>query len=201
MHRVYARILCTATVQGPYFKESQPSSFIEPFSHCHPPMSLRPPVISTELSELPTAPEAFHEAMVDIFGRYVMWCRDQALAIHRKRLTNTSAISALPTVERKPYEKLRPGDLVPEQLEALMELQSKAIGDFGTLLMALFTSTGNSLKLGTNHTLRYRLSAEICETTEGTVVREEIVNRGGRKAFMNYWNRWLLNDCKEKSSL
>jgi hypothetical protein len=55
----------------------------------------------------------------------------------------------------------------------------------------MLSGQGFDDSIGANHVFRYRLEMEICDIKTGQVVYEEVLNRGGKKFFPEYWGRWL----------
>jgi len=159
---------------------------------------MKPPKIEFDENSLSEDSAALHEMLVAAFGEYMMWCREEALRNVKSLVESEEARSRIARVNREVFEKAEK-EMSPEQREIAEQLQSKAIGDFARLLLTLLSGTGFDQPLGKDHVARFRLIMEVCDTEEGEIVKEEILNRGGKKFFPEYWARWLNEYRKRKT--
>jgi len=58
-------------------------------------------------------------------------------------------------------------------------------------LLLILAVQGITFRLGESHAIQFRLIAEVRDVENMNVVLEETINRGGERAFQNYWGRWL----------
>jgi hypothetical protein len=151
---------------------------------------MRPPNISFNGDQLQKSKDELHELLVGIFGAYVMWCREQALRNTRQLVESPEAREKIARVLREPFERAA-CEFSEEQKDIAQQLQSRAVASFGKLLLTLFSGTGFDQPLGTEFVARFRLVMEICDSTEGKVISEEVLNRNGKKFFAEYWAKWL----------
>jgi hypothetical protein len=56
-------------------------------------------------------------------------------------------------------------------------------------LMTL-SGTGTSLSVSPKLVARFRVVMELYDNESGDIVREEVINRGSKKFFADYWNGW-----------
>jgi hypothetical protein len=74
--------------------------------------------------------------------------------------------------------------------EGLDPSTEMALDRFIQLFSAWLTGTGFDTPIGEKFVCRARLIIELCDKHTGDVLHEEILNRGGKKAFMDYFGRW-----------
>lgn len=157
----------------------------------------RPPNLALSQADLEKSGEQLHEMLVHIFGAYVMWCREQALENNRRFVESDEAREQLARVLREPFERAA-SEFTDEQKDIVQQLQSRAVGNFGKLMLTLLSGTGFDQPLGRDFVARFRLVMEICDAREGAVVREEVLNRNGKKFFPEYWTKWLNEYSKSE---
>lgn len=132
-----------------------------------------------------------HEKLVDFFGAYFVWCRDDAISCVQSLLADAGKRSELATVNRALFDEA--ASLVEDSsdLEAAKRLQELSLREFARNLLTLLSGMGDSLPVSSKHVARFRLTMELCNRETDEVVHEEIINRGGKKFFADYLNRWL----------
>ena len=150
-----------------------------------------PPPIETALADLPNDPKKRHDILVDIFGKYLLWAMNEALSRSDELVEMAEAREKLGRLFRQPYETAA-NLLSTEQRKAAAAVNRQTLSNFIQLLLGLFTAEGISHRLGQHHAIKFRLVMEICEIESMDVILEEVINRGGAKAFASYWGRWLL---------
>jgi hypothetical protein len=158
-----------------------------------------PPSIETSVEDLPNDPKARHQFLVDVFGRYLFWAMDESSNLVKSRVESKEARDQLERARRETYEKAA-NALTPEQQGMALALAREAVQILAKQFLAILEAHGISHRLGQEHAIRFRLIMEICETADMKVVFEEVINRGGEKAFASYWGRWLHQneDLKQK---
>lgn len=156
-----------------------------------------PPPIETSLAELPEDPQKRHEFLVDVFGRYVFWAIDKALERSAALVDSPELRAKVGRIFREPYTKAAE-QLTKEQQLIALGLAKDTVYSFAKELLGVLTAQGTSHLLGESHAIRFRLFLEICEAYDMNVVFEELINRGGEKAFFDYWGRWLNQHTKRE---
>ncbi|MFO0949528.1 MAG: hypothetical protein U1D30_27040 [Planctomycetota bacterium] len=150
---------------------------------------MRHPKFSVSFEELPSDPKERHEALVDLFGEYVLWVREQAISRIRRLVESEEERNKLGTLFRDVFEDA--ANLPVKDRIIALRLVESAIGNFAGLFLTMMSGQGFDDSLGPNHVFRYRLDMEVCDVEKGEVVYEETINRGGKKFFPEYWGRWL----------
>lgn len=133
----------------------------------------------------------FHEALVSAFGRYVMWCRDQALSGTRTLVESESARKKIGRAFSKPYEEAAQ-TFSEEQIRISEDLQNEAICGFVGHLVAILTGIGIDKPIGNKHFARFRLVMELVEKETDLCIVEEVINRDGRRVFAEYLKNWMV---------
>jgi hypothetical protein len=131
-----------------------------------------------------------HELLVESFGLYINWCKKEALKRTKELVESEAAREAIGRVFRKPYEEAAE-KLNAEQRKIAENLQNQAIVSFTQFLLIILTGIGFDKHLGEKYVARLRLVMEVCDKRTGECVREEVINRNGRKAFMDYLKEWV----------
>jgi hypothetical protein len=149
----------------------------------------RPPPIKTEFESLPKDPQERHEYLVDIFGHYIFWAMREALLKSKALVESSEMRSKLGSVFEKPYSEA--AKLTPEQQKIALELAAQTTESFAKNLLVILGSQGITFQLGKCHALQFRLTSEIRDVENMEIKMEEVINRGGEKAFISYWGRWL----------
>jgi hypothetical protein len=150
---------------------------------------IQPPKLSVSFEELPSDPLQRHEALVDAFGQYLFWVRNETLSRARRLVESREAREELGRLFRDAYEEA--SRLTAEDRETAYRLVEASVGYFARLFFTMISGTGFDDPIGPNHVLRFRLDMEICDAETGEIVSEETVNRNGEKFFPEYWGRWL----------
>jgi hypothetical protein len=151
------------------------------------------PDIAIDFDSLPAEPAPRHEALVDFFGQHLFWCRHQSCDFAHRAVSSPELRKRLGRIPAEPFTRV--SELPESAQTAALELAQASIDHFMRNVLFLFTSIGTDLHLGQDHALRYKLILEIIERQDPkTVVDDEILNRGGAKAFMDYFGRWLNRD-------
>lgn len=157
------------------------------------------PKIEKEIDDFPDDPRELHEALVDVFGQYLIWCRDNALDSVERLVEDSDAREQIGRVFRKTFEDAAT-KLDSEQRAIAADLQRKAVGAFARNVLTLLSDTGFSHPISKGHVARFRLVMELCESDEGEIVGEETINRGGERFFPEYWNQWLADYAQSRSA-
>jgi hypothetical protein len=147
-----------------------------------PALMLDPAILTLDASER-------HEALVDLFGRYVMWLRSAALESSRGALVDPEAKQRLGLLRWQRYERV--AGMTDEQVEGACLFAEATVDRFIELLLTMLAGTGVDQRVGPSLASRFKLDIEIVDVDTEDVVLRETVNRGGRKFFVSYWGRWL----------
>lgn len=130
-----------------------------------------------------------HEGIVDLFGRFLMWHRNQALRLIRRRIEDEDARSQLAATRRGPYEGV--AHLDTTEKNAVCELSEEALNCFIERFVWALGDEGVDASFGPKHAFRVRLQFEVVDVQSGEVVEDHSLNRGGKRFFGSYWGRWL----------
>jgi hypothetical protein len=149
---------------------------------------VQPLALDYDLSQLPPDNKQRHEVFVDFFGQFLFWLRNGALKTSRSFVETAAAREKLGTVRRRYYEDV--ARLPPEQREAALRLVEETLNSFAERLVHLLGDEGTDARIGSRHAYRLRVELEVVDLETGTVVDEEVINRGGAY-FGRYWGRWL----------
>lgn len=152
-------------------------------------MNRRPPEIETALTELPSDPAERHEALVDIFGRYMMWMREWAIETTRDLGESEESRSKIPQLRREKWERL--SEMTEDERAVVYDISQATMDRFIQMFLVMMGNTGVDQRLGNDHSVRFKLDLEICDVESIEVVESETINRGGKKFFGDYWGRWL----------
>jgi hypothetical protein len=152
-------------------------------------MKQRPPVAETSRTELPDDPAERHEALVDIFGQFVMWMRDWTVAATRELGESQVSRDQIRAISREKWESL--AKLSPEDRALAYDVAEATTDRFIQMLLAMLGNQGVDQRLGREHGVRFRLDLEICDAETLEVVESETINCGGKKFFGDYWGRWI----------
>jgi hypothetical protein len=150
---------------------------------------MQPPKFQVSFEELPEDPKKRHEILVDLFGQYLFWVREETLSRIRTLVESEEDRNKLGKLFRETYEET--AALGSQEREIALRLVQSGISNFAGLFLTMISGQGFDDPLGSKHVFRYRLDMEICDAETGEVVYEETVNRGGEKFFPEYWGRWL----------
>jgi len=150
---------------------------------------MRPPTVKGSYDSLPGDTPARSEAAVDAFGQHLFSLRNQVLEGLRQYVESDVARARLPALSRREYDAV--AALAPEGREAALGLSRRAVDSYIPGVLTLLTGTGDSLSLGPDHAINYRLVLEVKKVKTGAVAEEFTVNRNCRKALMDYFGRWL----------
>lgn len=149
----------------------------------------RPPNVRVSFENLPDDAKQRHEALVNVFGEYLFWVRNQAIQQIRMLVESPEEREKLGRLFRHTYEDA--SKLSPEDRKRAYALAESALTHFAKMFLTMISGQGFDDAIGSNHVFRYRLEMEICDSETGAVVFEETINRGGEKFFPEYWGRWL----------
>lgn len=148
-----------------------------------------PPYVPLEFTELPEEPKARHEALVDAFGQMLLSLRNQTLERTNELASSSEAREQIGRLFRGVYDDV--AKLAPEEKQVAFKLASTSIDVFGRLFLAMLSGTGTDQRLGTLHSICFRLDMEIKSLESDEIVFVETINREGKKFFPEYWGRWL----------
>ena len=127
--------------------------------------------------------------MVDFFGQHLFSMMNQTLDEITDLVESDEARVKLGTIKAEPFRAA--SELTPEQKTVALNLAQASVHRFLRMILALLTGTGSDLRYGSNHAIRYRLVMEIIGRSDFELIMEEALNRGGEKAFFDYYGRWL----------
>jgi hypothetical protein len=150
---------------------------------------LRPPDAGVEFKSLPEDPVERHEALIAVLGRYVMWLRNVSIAATERHLRSEVERQSVPVVLRQKYDNA--AGFSDEDKETCLAIAEASTDRFIRLFLTLLSSTGSDNPLDEFHAIRLKLSLEIVDNVSLALVHEEVVNRGGRKYFADYWGKWI----------
>ena len=143
------------------------------------------PKRTLSFDELPSDPKERHEALVDAFGQYLLWVRQETLSRTRQLVESNEAREELGRLFRDAYEQA--SRLSAADRDVAYRLVEAAVSFFGRLLLTMISGVGFDNPIGPGHAVRFRLDMEICDVETGQVVLEETINRNGEKFFPEYW--------------
>jgi hypothetical protein len=132
-----------------------------------------------------------HERLVDLFGACLTWCRDDAVKCVQSLLADGGKRAELATANRTLFEHAASLLRDDADLSAAQTLQNLSTKEFAANLMTLLSGMGSSLPVSPQYVARFRLTVELCDRNSNEIVHEEVINRGGKKFFADYLNRWL----------
>ncbi len=148
-----------------------------------------PPTVKCSYDEMPADAKERTEAAVELFGQHVFSLRNQLVERLRRFVESADDRGQLGTLHRKEYDAVAALDATAQ--EAALALARKAIESCLQDILMLFTGTGDSLSLGGQHAINYRLTLQVKEIITNTVVDEFDINRECEKVFYTYYARWL----------
>jgi len=157
----------------------------------------RPPVIQTTLEALPSDQSARHEFLTDAFGRYLLWAMAEALARSKTLVGSQEARSKLGRIFQGPYSEAAT-KLTPEQLEIAFTLAEKTLETFARNTLTVLGAQGITFRLGEDHAVQFRLTAEIRDIENMEIKLEEVINRNGKRAFTSNWGHWLAQSFQAR---
>jgi hypothetical protein len=149
----------------------------------------KPPIVDVSFENLPTDYLDRHEILVDVFGRYLLWARDESLGRMKKLVESDAERDSLGRLFREVYEEV--AKLTPEDRERAYRLAEHTVSAFARMFLTMISGEGYDDPLGSRHVFRYRLQMEVCDAESGKVVFEETINRGGKRFFPDYFGRWM----------
>lgn len=152
-------------------------------------MKQRPPEMGVTFCDLPADPGERHEALVAVFGRYVMLVRNRAVQATHDLVESQEAREALGNLQRRPYDDV--AGMSPDGQHSACKLAEATVDQFIRLFLYTLGGTGTDLRLDEAHAIRFKLVMEILSVERAEVIDEETINRGGEKFFGDYWGRWL----------
>jgi len=148
------------------------------------------PTSKAACSDLPSQPEERREFLLDVFGQHLFSLRNQLTNRMRHYVEHEGARREMGSVPSGPYTAV--ASLDPAAREAALGLAREAVDRYMQLVLGLLQSSGQSLRLGQEHAIRYRLYAEVIAVEDyDTVLAESLINRGSEKAMECYFGRRL----------
>jgi hypothetical protein len=138
-----------------------------------------------------------HEFLVDAFGKYLFWAMSEAMQTSKVLVESSDERKKLGRVFQKVYTEAAE-HLDPVQQKIAFDLAERIMEKFAQNLLLVFQARGITFRLGDEHAIQFRLTAEIHETENLEVVYEDVINRDGRKSFGDYWGHWLRLNSIEK---
>ena len=155
------------------------------------------PGADQNLDSLPKEPKERHEALVDLFGRYVMWMRNWNDESTKRFAEQPEVREKLGAIPRQPYEDV--SQLSDVDRDRALRLADASTDAFIRLLLQVLAHRGSDFLYGQDHVVRFRIVMEIVAKETDEVVHEETINRGGKKHFADYWGKWLNRFHDEKT--
>ncbi|MHC5537217.1 hypothetical protein ACYOEI_03155 [Singulisphaera rosea] len=139
---------------------------------------------------MPIEPVERQKAFVDLLGQHLFSLRNQRLEAIRRLVESPEARERLGTIHRRPFEGA--GILEPEGQQAALDLAQAGVDQFLQDLLGLLQNIGDDVRLGDDHSLRYRLHLEVVclKDAESPVVAEELINLGNHRALQSEFGRW-----------
>lgn len=153
---------------------------------------MKPPSIKRELWEFSQDPKIKHEQMVDMFGFYFLWLRSAAHERVQHLIESPEARQRLAAAFRAPYERVAT-TLTCEQAKTAMQLADAAVDQFAKSVLSMLSAVGSSHRLGSAHSIQFKLDVEVRDLDANQLIMQETINRGGQKHFADYWGKWLLD--------
>jgi hypothetical protein len=153
-----------------------------------------PLAFSQDPADLPSDLEQRHQELVDLFGRFIFWIRNQSLRASRTFVESEEARGKLGTIRQAPYEGV--ASLPSEVRDAAFVLAEETLDGFIERFLWALGDEGTDARFGKRHAYRFRLEMEIVEVDSGNIAHVETINRGG-KFFGSYWGRWLNHFKRE----
>jgi hypothetical protein len=144
---------------------------------------------NVSFENLPATPKERHEVLVDLFGQYLFWVRNQTVERMTALVESVEDREKLGRIHRAAYEET--AKLSPEDRQRAYRLVESMLGVFAKKILTMISGQGFDDPIGPRHVFRYRLDMEVCDSETGDVVFEETINRNGEKFFPEYWGRWL----------
>jgi hypothetical protein len=141
-----------------------------------------------EPSQLPDDPKERHEQLVDFFGRFLFWIRNNSIRTAHKFVESEELRAKLGTVRSAPYDEAAKMDTAT--CETAFLLAQEVLDGFIERLIWSLGDEGTDARFGALHAYRFRVEMEIVDVASGEVKAVETINRGGR-FFGSYWGRWL----------
>lgn len=155
-----------------------------------------PPPIGGSPSSLPRESDKRREALLAIFGRYVVWALEEAQTGCKRLVESPEARASLGTINAVPYEEI---EKLPEEVRRVAFAYARRVAErVGRNMVRILGEQGISLLFGDDHAMRFKVVAEIVDRSEEDLLLEEVLNRGSEKAFSSYWNQWLYDFGKLK---
>jgi len=142
-----------------------------------------------DLGQLPKQSGERHEALVDLFGRYIMWMRNWNNESTRRLVESPEAREKLGAIFRKPFDET--SQLTAVDREKAIRLAEASVDGFLKLLLQVLSHQGSDFLFGKDHALRLRLVMELVQKENDELVEQEVINRGGQKHFSDYFGKWL----------
>ncbi|AMV38609.1 hypothetical protein [Planctomyces sp. SH-PL62] len=132
---------------------------------------------------------ARHEAIVDLFGRYLMWLRRRNHESTRTLTEDSVARSKLGAIQRRPFDGA--SELADDEREVAILLAEASADRFIRSFFHFLNHQGTDFPLGEGHHLRFRLEVEVSRNRDGEIVERDVINRGGARCLHDYWGRWI----------
>lgn len=148
-----------------------------------------PPMLSGSYKDMPTESAARTEAAVDAFGQHLFTMRNHLVERLGRLIESEETRKQYGSLHRKEFDAV--AKLAPAERDTALALARKTIDLYMQNILVLFTSTGDSLRYGDDHAVNYRLVLQIKQVESNEVVEEFDINRQCKKAFYDYYGRWL----------
>jgi hypothetical protein len=148
------------------------------------------PTAKAEYSDLPSEADGRREFLLDIFGQHLFSLRNQLTARLRHYVEQEEARRQMGSIPSAPFAAV--AGLDGAGREAALGLAREAVDRYMQLVLGLLQSSGQSLRVGQEHAIRYRLYAEVIGVEDyDTVLADSLINREAEKALADYFGRWL----------
>lgn len=155
----------------------------------------QPPKIETTFKDIPIASQERHEFFVDLFGRYLFWAMHEAMTKSRELVSSPESRVKLGRAFEQPYRNA--ADLAPEQREVAFNLARETMENAVKNILVILGAEGITFRLGEQHAVQFRLTSEVRDIEDLKVQLEEVINRGGERAFASNWGRWLRQNASQ----
>jgi hypothetical protein len=115
--------------------------------------------------------------------------RNERLSTLRELLNSPDARQRIGTINGKPFEAMAARG--PEACVAALDVARAAIDLYIQDVLTLLTDIGGDMRLGPEHSVRYRLISEVRQTETGALIADETINREGPQWLPGYFGKWL----------
>ena len=130
-----------------------------------------------------------HEDLVNLFGCYFMWARNQAINGSEELVTSEQKREGLARIFREPFDEA--AQLSTVDRNRAIDLARATVDSFAQLFLRVIAHQGIDFRLGDDKAMRFRLDMEIVDTDSEETIMVDTINRNCEKHFADYWGLWL----------